>query len=133
MVANLTRYARGDEWDARPSFESVRDGPGPEQSYYDPQAQAQSQMQRSEPYAHAGVGAGHGYDDDYEYQQQQQHQQQQQQQQYPFASPGGGYVSHPADARMVDEQQTPVLGHDQRQYHDGGLQRPEMGKSHPGL
>ena len=85
-------------------------------------------MQRSEPYAHAGVGAGHGYDDDYGYSQQgQQHQQ------YPFTAAGGGYVSHPADARMADEQQTPVLGHDQRQYHDGGLQRPEMGKSHPGL
>jgi hypothetical protein len=58
--------------------------------------------------------------------------------QYPFSTPGGGYVDHPAEARSRDPGQTPTVNNYEAgqgvgwRGGDGGLRRPEEVRNHPG-
>ena len=132
-----------DAWDPRPSL----DEPGP--MYYDDNA---GQYGHQREYSDATVRAGDNgrYQDEYDtgshgqyggYAHQDQYDRGGQGGgQYPFTSPGGGYINHPAEARSRDPGQTPTLNH----YDEGngvgwsggggnsGLRRPEEVYSHPG-
>ncbi|ODO08613.1 hypothetical protein L198_00344 [Cryptococcus wingfieldii CBS 7118] len=119
-----------DAWDTRASMDSVQDQ-GNQRAYHDAGYQEDYQHGQYEDAYGEPQGYPPTYSDGHG-------------QQYPFSTPGGGYVDHPAEARMRDEEITPVAN----QYHEGqgvgysgnagvgagagGISRPEEAQYHPG-
>ncbi|OXH25272.1 hypothetical protein J008_05396 [Cryptococcus neoformans] len=123
-VYNAMPGPDADAWDARPSMDSVRDVPALHGGYSD----------GSQPLHYEdNYGKPQNYPPNYEMYSPAE----QQGGQYAFATPGGGYVDHPAETRTRQEEGTPMANQysgDQGLGYSGvgtGLRRPEEMQNHP--
>lgn len=123
-VYNAMPGPDADAWDARPSMDSVRDVPALHGGYSD----------GSQPLHYEdNYGKPQNYPPNYEMYPPAE----QQGGQYAFATPGGGYVDHPAETRTRQEEGTPMANQysgDQGLGYSGvgtGLRRPEEMQNHP--